>query len=365
MMARGRVRDVARLGPNPRGITKRMRKTTLLVFAALLFVSCGTIRDGSGFWQSLEGNYESTVYAQDRVMLVDAPGDAFLIRQLDTIPIKVMSYLIHKTLPQLQTPEEKDAFETGRSLPIDNGRLLDKCAEIMRRHAPGIMPSLGEEHAWSPEARRYIHYGYWHRLWRRLSGRQKDFPTIMLRGSKLFFCLACGWTSRYCITGQEEALTARILSRPDRSLQLHELFEESYVLNKGDIYFTFLTCENVLASHPHRKERVDDPVQQKLSYIRHDSDELGDNYGAWYHFFGIALYGMLRTGIKSVFVANTESLGSFFMEGPDRQEALINHHGALFGRRFRKMILDGSWQAEPEPGFRTDYLLPNPLSQSL
>lgn len=338
-----------------------MRKTTPLFFAALLVVSCGTsrlaLRDESGFWQSLEENYESIVYAQTDVMLVDAPGDAYLIRQLDTIPIKVVSYLLNRTLPQMQSQEEKDAFKIGKTLPIDNGRLLDKCAEIMRLHAPDILPSLGGEHAWSPEASRYLYYGYWHRLWRRLSGQQKDFPTPMLRRSKLFFCLACGWTSRYCITGTEEALTERILGYPDHSIQLHELFEESYVLNRGDIYFTFLTCENVLAGHPHRKERTDDPIQKKLSYIRHDSEELGDNYGAWYHFFGIALYGMLRAGLKSMFVADMESLGSFFMEGPDRQETLINHYGAIFGRRLRKMIKDGSWQAEPAPGVRTDYLL--------
>ena len=339
-----------------------MRKTALLLIATLLLVSCGAsrraLRDESGFWRSLEGNYESTVYAQDRVMLVDAPGDAFLIRQLDTIPIKLVSYFIHGTLPQLQAREK--GFKVGKTLSIDNGRLLNKCAEIMRAHAPGIVPSLGVEHAWSPEAERYLGYGYWHRLWRRLTRQQKDFPAPFLRGSKLFYCLACGWTSRYCITGKEDALTERILSYPDRSLQLHQLFEESYVLNRGDIYFTFLTCENVLAGHPHRKERVDDPIQKKLSYIRHDSEELGDNYGAWYHFFGIALYAMLRTGIKSVLVADTESLGSFFMEGPDHQETLINHYGALFGHQFRKMIRNGSWQTEPEPGFRTDYLLPNP-----
>ena len=295
-------------------------------------------------------------------MLVDPRGDAFLIRQLDTIPIKLATYLIHGTLPQAQASpaESGEVFEIGSTLPIDNDRLLNKCAEIIRGYTPGITPKMGGEHIWSPQARRYLNYGYWHRLWRRLSGRQSDFPAPLFRRSKLFLCLACGWTSRFCITGTEDALIERILSYPDHGLQPHELFAESYVLNKGDIYFTFLACENVLAGDPHRTGRGDDRLQRKLCYIRHDSKELGDNYGAWYHYFGIALYGMLRPGLKSVLVANTESVGSFFMEGPDRQESLINHYGALFGHRFRKMIVRETWKKGPKPGERTDYLLSNP-----
>lgn len=347
-----------------------MRKPLLLSLIALVLVACGTPRracvSDSGFRDELERNYESAVYRQKNVMLVDARGDANLIRQLDTIPIKLFDYLIHRSLPQIQALTETDrkSFKIGKTVPIDNGRLLNKCAEIIRQYSPEITPYMGHEHVWSPEAKKYLYYGYWHRLWRRIAGLQKDYPAPMLMRSKLFFCLACGWTSRYCITGREEALTERILSYPDYSVEPHQLFAESYILNQGNIYFTFLTCENVLAVHPHRKERNDDSIQKKLCYIRHDSKEMGDNYGAWYHFFGIALYGMFRSGAKALFVADTESLGSFLMEGSDRQEALINHYGALFGRRFRIMIENGSWQTVPGPGGRTDYLLPNPAQGS-
>lgn len=302
--------------------------------------------EGFKFW--LERSYESEGYQQDRVMLVDPQGDAMLIRKLDTAFVKLASAFFHQDLPQAVSDRERKAgeadFKIGKTYSLDNELLLEQFADILRRNHPAISPYIGEEHRWSPEARVYNLYGYWHRLWRRFAGKQQDFPIPVFMRSKLLMCLACGWTSRYCITGTEEALKERIMSYPDHSLQIHELFAESYVLNQGNLYMTLLSCENVLTGQPHRSEREFDPLQQKLSYIRNDSKPLGDNYGAWYHFFGIALYGMLRPQFVSTFVANTESLGSFFMEGPDPQETLINYYGALFGRELRRIIKKGSWR---------------------
>ena len=338
-----------------------MKKVLLLILTGLMLVSCGVsrkaVQEDYGFMYWLEQGYESEPYRQDSVSLVDARGDAHLIRQLDTIPVKLVTHLFKDPLPQTVTDKDKEEFKIGRTIPLDKDRLLNKCAEIMQRYAPEIIPHMGEEHIWSPEAKRYLHYGYWHRLGRKIAGKQKDFPMPMLMRSKLFCCLACGWTARYCITGQEQALVDRIMGYPDNSILPHHLFEESYLLNNGDIYMTMLTCENVLAAYPHRQGRENDPLQKKLASIRHDSKELGDNYGAWYHFFGTALYGMLRTRCKSVMVADTESLGSFLMEGPDRQETLINHEGALFGHQFGEMVTSGSWQSRHGP---TDYMRPNP-----
>lgn len=323
----------------------------VLCLAALVLSGCSTsrvaVKDGFRVW--LERSYESEMYQQDRVMLIDEQGDALLIRKLDTIVVKLSDAFFHQSLPQAVSDRERCAgdidFRIGKTNPLDNELLLSQFADVMRQHYPYIGPHLGDEHVWSAEARKYMRYGYWHRLWRKIEGRQQDFPCPLFMRSKLLLCLACGWTSRYCITGKEAALTRRILSYPDRSLQLHQLFAESYVLNQGNLYMTFLTCENVLADHPHRADRENDPLQRKLAYIRNDSKELGDNYGAWYHFFGIALYGMLRPQFVSTLVANIESTGSLFMEGPDRQETYINYYGALFGHSFAKMIKDGSWQA--------------------
>jgi len=115
-------------------------------------------------------------------------------------------------------------------------------------------------------------------------------------------------------------------------------------LNKGDIYLTLLTAENTLAKNPYKKDRDEDPLQKKLSYIRNDSEPLGDKYGGWYHFFGAALYGLLRSGFTSKSVVLTEAFGSLFLEGPDRQETLINVAGADFGNKLKKMLKNEQWK---------------------
>ncbi len=311
------------------------------------------------FW--IEHNYKAKHYQQDSLMLIDPKGDAHLIRKLDTIPLKLLRILFNGALPQtIDDKEQPEEFEIGKTVPIDVDRLLNKCRDIMLQHYPTIIPILGEEHEWSPDAKVYLYYGFWHRLGRHISGKQQDFPSPFVVGSKLFLCLACGWTARYCVTGQEKALTDRIMEYPDRGIQLHDLFEESYVINKGNLYLTFLTCENVLAGQPHRIGRQNDPLQKKLAYIRHDSKEQGDNYGAWYHLFGIALYGMVRTDFGSRTVAEIESLGSFFYEGADKQETYINRYGAVFGNQFRKMIEHETWKVPLQPAERTDYMIPKP-----
>ena len=337
-----------------------MKTKALTVLMALILMS-GSMLNASGpnghaddslsrrsrrreFIKMVESGYGTGQYSQDSLMYDDPEGDARLIRQLDTIPIKILYYLANGNLPQYELQRQQEpSFKIGRTLPFDNDSLLNDCARIMRGNFPAIFPVIGHEHEWSPEARAYMNYGFWHRLGRHVSGLQQDFPCPLFLRSKLFLCLACGWTSRYCATGQEKYLLERLMDYPDGGVRLHDAFAESYVLNNGNIYLTFLTCENVLADRPHRKGREYDPLQKKLAYIRHDSEELGDNYGAWYHFFGIALYALVRTGAESLLVADTESLGSLFMEGPDRQEYLINHYGAIFGRRFREMLEDGSW----------------------
>ena len=160
---------------------------------------------------------------------------------------------------------------------------------------------------------------------------------------------------------QEKALTQRIMTYPKRGVYPHDLFEESYILNEGNLYLTLLTCENVLAGDPHRKGRQNDPLQKKLAYIRHESKEMGDNYGAWYHLFGIALYGMLRANLTSRSVAEFESLGSYLYEGPDKQETYINRYGALLGIELKKMMKHETWKVPLHPTDRTDYMLPNTL----
>lgn len=345
-----------------------MRKPALLLLLAIVLpatsaASAAPLRDtlvqGRGtFIETIDSGFRSGMYRQSGLLLDDPVGDAFLLRKLDTIPIKLFKYFFH-SLPQ--DDRAAPAYNVGKTVPVDVDKLLNKCAEIMRRYFPDIFPSAGQEHEWSEEAKRYhLPRLYWHKLGRRLGGRQQDFPAPTFGRSKLLICLACGWTSRYCVTGQEDALIQRVMTYPDKGVQPHDLFAESYVLNKGNLYLTFLTCENILAKMPFRPGRGKDLMQRKLAYIRHDSAERGDNYGAWYHFFGIALYAFMRPPGESRFVAETESFGSFFYEGPDRQEDYFNRYGAIFGAKLRKMLEDGAWWLLPCGSRHTDYLIPKP-----
>jgi hypothetical protein len=107
------------------------------------------------------------------------------------------------------------------------------------------------------------------------------------------------------------------------------------------------------------EDREEDPIQKKLAYIRHDNLPMGDNYGAWYHFFGISMYALMRSGLTARAVAEIESFGSFFLEGADKQEDYINRYGAIFGRKLKKMIKSKSWREPLPKGARTDYMLPD------
>ena len=349
-----------------------MAKKNLAVFVVLMLVISLPATAGE-FKQWLKANYQAEHYQQTGFALEDPKGDAFLIRKLDQVPTKLLQALVKSSYPQAEIQKEKElkaleesqkdeaGFKIGKSIPMDIDRLVNKCREIIQHYHPNITPVLGEEHRWSPEAKRYLAYGFWHRLGRHIFRKQKEFPSPLFLRSKLFLLLACGWTSRYAVTGQEGALTERVMRYPDGKLQLHHMFMESYVLNRGNIYLTMLTAENVLAGDPYRVDRENDPVQKKLAYIRHDNVQMGDNYGAWYHFFGIGMYAIVRTSLISRSVAEIESLGSFFLEGADKQEDYINRYGAIFGKKFKKMLKDEAWKRPLGKDERTDYMLPNPV----
>ncbi|HPZ08782.1 MAG TPA: hypothetical protein PL110_11750 [Candidatus Eremiobacteraeota bacterium] len=300
------------------------------------------------FKKALEESKNTTIrYTQEGYKLVDSTGDAYLIRELDQIPRKLFQALF-KADKSKKTKEVSEEFTIGHKKPIKTDILLNKIIEVIQEY-PEIQPFIGEEHKWSPTTQQYLYYGFWDRLKDFVTGEVKDFPAPLLLRSKLFLLLACGYTNRFAVTAKEDDLEKKLMTYPDGSIQIHDVFRESYLLNKGDLYLTLLTAENMLAKNPYREDRDNDPLQKKLAYIRNDSEPLGDKYGGWYHFFGAALYGLLRSGFTSKSVVLTEAFGSLFLEGPDRQETLINVAGADFGNKLKKMIKKEKWsKALPE-----------------
>ncbi|MFZ2956202.1 MAG: hypothetical protein WA705_04875 [Candidatus Ozemobacteraceae bacterium] len=339
-------------------------------------------------------------YQQTQLLRFDPKADAFLIRKLDQMPWKLVNTLIKNDYPQNEvekakeldalesqqnaealssvsgssfpgkTPESdnfkasavKPHFTIGKTPSINVERLCNKIHEIILQH-PDITPVITIEHDWSPDAQHYMLYGFWQRFAAFLTGHQKEFPSPLFFRSKLFLLLGCGWTSRYAFTGYEAPLVKFIMSQPDRSVQMHDVFREAYLLTRGDVYLTLLTAENVLAGNPYREDRQNDPLQKKLLYIRNDSAPYGDNYGAWYHFYGIGLYGLVRPSFIARAVGEIESLGSIFLEGFDRQEDYINRLGAIFGRKLNRLIEKGAWKKPLTKDDRTDYMTIVPVPE--
>jgi len=321
--------------------------------------------------------YDKTEYQQTDKMLVDPKGDAWLMRKLDHMPTKFLKVLFEGSYPQAEIEAEKELealeeqlktgatpYKTGKTPSVHPDRLINVVRQIIQRYYPMITPHIGAEHEWSPEASRYLMYGFWHRLGRLAIGRQKQVPLPLFFRSKLFLLLGCGWTSRYAVTGTEKALIDRLMLYPDHKVKIHHVFMESYVLNRGDLYLTLLAAENILAGNVYRADRQKDPLQKKLSYIRNDSAQFGDNYGAWYHFYGIAMYGLVRAPMISRAVAEIESLGSIVLEGFDKQEDFINRYGAIFGRKLNRMMHDKTWLEPLKPDDRTDYIMQPLLNES-
>jgi hypothetical protein len=284
-------------------------------------------------FSALFDNAQAFGYQQTQYQPVDALGDACLVKRLSHIPGDITRVVleraedkIHEAAPRNHTEAAPatPSFEIRQDLPMDVDALTARFVSDIAQS--GIAPILGEEHEWSPEAKG---------------------AHVNALGSKLFLMLADGQTSHYAVTGQEGTLKNWAMGQKDFSILPHDLLRESYRLNHGDLYQTFLTCENVLNPDWKNPDRAQDPLQQKLAYIRSDSAPLGDKYGAWYHLMGAALYGLMRPALIARSVAEIEAAGSYVMGGPDPQEDAMNRLGARFGSLLRKRVQENDWKVDP------------------
>lgn len=188
----------------------------------------------------------------------------------------------------------------------------------------GITPTFGEVHSWSPGFRENFNVRY--------------FP--ILEASKLLVALARGMTAQYLITGQEVALKNYILSQPPFSIRFHEIFRQSYRLNQGNIYLTLLTVENLISQHWKDPQRNLFAITRRLSPLINAFGRNADNFGAWYHLFGMMLYGFVKGPVKAKFIGQTESFGSHILSkfNSEKQEDYINKSGGSLGHSLRVMI---------------------------
>ncbi len=101
----------------------------------------------SEFKKWIKYNYEAEHYQQEGLQLIDPKGDAFLIRKIDTVPMKLLSSLVKSSYPQAEIEKEKQLaelenqmenggvpYQIGKTVPIDVDRLINKCRHIMRHY---------------------------------------------------------------------------------------------------------------------------------------------------------------------------------------------------------------------------------------
>lgn len=218
----------------------------------------------------------------------------------------------------------------GKQSPIRRDGFTKMIAEIIKEEQKnGIAPSYGQPHQWSKEF--LDKYGG---------------SSPMLASSKLLMALAVGFTNRFMKTDQEADLYKWMISQPDSSLTIPEVFRQSYRLNSGDVYKTLLTIENVLAHQWLNPHRDDLPLTHRLKPLTSGHEYADDRFGTWYHFFGIMLYGYVEGGLKASVVGRIEALGSVVLSpGVDKtQKAHMNKMGGLIGDDLAKLVKNKSYE---------------------
>lgn len=194
----------------------------------------------------------------------------------------------------------------------------------------GITPKYGTIHDWSAEFK---------------ASKSKKY-SAMGKFSKLLIALARGETSQYMLAGTEEQLESWILDQEVNSLYPHDLIKASYKINDGDMYLTLLSIENVLNRYWRVHNRQDLPVTIRLKPIINSFGQDGDNFGSWYHMFGIMLYGYVEGPLSARTVGGIESLGSHILGKfeDEKQEDFVNSQGAIIGARVARSIRGNGFQ---------------------
>jgi hypothetical protein len=212
----------------------------------------------------------------------------------------------------------------GRNNPINREGFSKMFAQVISEEKQnGIEPSYGTPHKWSKEF---------------LAKHGKSSP--MLATSKLLMALAVGETNRYMKTDKEAELYKWMTSQKDDSLEVSDVFRESYKMNKGDIYKTLLTIENVMAHQWHNPKREKLPFIKKLKPITSGLQYEQDKFGTWYHLFGIMLYGYVEGGNRAHVIGRVEALGSIILSPTvnKTQKGWMNKQGGLVGGDLSKMV---------------------------
>lgn len=299
------------------------------------------------------------IYQQQAPTTDDPKGDELLLQTANQIPSFIKAGLRGKTdellkdraerlkrlevkYPEYKQVEEKKntviedyvthnpehmAIELeGHKAPfkVKNMANMMKQVIVEEYQQKGMVPEPGTVHKWSESTRKEM---------------KKKYP-VFSRMPKLLVALSRGSTSSYMITGTEDSLTDYILSRPKNSINLEEMFRASYRINKGDVYQTLLTIENVLSRYWLTPDRDKREVTTRLKDITNYNYKT-DKFGAWYHLFGIMLYGYAHGGLGAKIVGTLETVGGHILDKfqfDETQEDIINSRGGMIGANLKRFV---------------------------
>lgn len=168
---------------------------------------------------------------------------------------------------------------------------------------------------------------------------------------KLVLALARGDTARFFPTGLEQDLKVWISHQEDGSVTPPELFGEAVRMAKGDVFLALLSIENVLSENWICPNRDASSWLKKVRPIGkfwlEDHTPDSDEFGGWYHFFGLLLTGYAYGGAAGSFSGYVESgidfLGHVLHGEPafaERQEGFIGRHAGGMGGAIRRGVLN-------------------------
>lgn len=268
--------------------------------------------------------YAQVMYQQEKLMLAASQWDAVLLRLfLDTCETGVKKCIQRENVApqpsQYRTPrfaQQNPILSPGKFVTADNTRLvalfetdivLNNLQNIITGESRnGYKPSIGTVHQWV-----------------------KPNPVML---SKLIVALGTASSSRFMYVGQEIPLINWIKKQPDNSVTIEQLFRHSYRLNKGNVYLSLLTIENVLSDATFEKDRENTLVNRKLTDLYANSP---NKFGDWYHFFGTALAGYAQEPAKAI--AELYSVYRQISRGKDAEKSTMDadKSGAVLGTRLR------------------------------
>lgn len=312
-------------------------------------------------------NYDKNLYSQKSYQVFDPVGDAALIERAEVVPKNTLKALFdsEESYHNSEDPWLPEPWETidplagvkpepvllgpgpslqGRDEPVKLEQFSEMLNQVLREEAlRGDKAMVGIFHRWAPET-------------------TANIKSPVLAFSKMFVCLAMGFSYRFMTTGHEKDLWQWIVSQDYNSITFPEMFRASLRLHRGDVYLALLTVENLLSANWRYPARETLPVIKRLRPITSGYNYAGDKFGTWYHFFGMILYGYTTgSGTKSNLVGRAEGMGSNILSPSlnQTQKQWFNKLGGYIGETLRQAVATGSYLRGPmnPAALKEDYYL--------